>query len=126
MLLKIVLNYLILLIYGGVVGLYNIGDGVFYFILPVLLIFLSLFNCYHCNKWQTVLILHIHLLIATIFCVSLEGYLYCNYVSDDAETHMLIMFMFMVGTAMVAGLGAIATWIRYSQTKKQENSIQKS
>lgn len=115
MIFKIVLNYLILLVYGIVVGL---RGGAIYFVLPVILIFLSWLN-YHCsNKWQMVLILHIHLLISTVLGVFLEGYLYCNYVHDDAETRILILLMLMVGSGLVVALGTLTTWIKYSLTKK--------
>lgn len=111
MIFKIILEYSVILIYSVITGF---KGGVIYFILPVILIFLSWINYHFSNKWQTVLILHIHLLISTVLGVFLEGYLYCNYVCDDAETRMLIMLMLMVGPGLVIGLGVLTTWFKYS------------
>lgn len=119
MILKIAWNYLILLIYGLVLGF---RGGWIYFILPVILISLSWFD-YRCSsKWRMVLILHIHLLISTILGTFFGGYLYCNYVYDDAETRMLIILMLMVGSSLVIGLGVIAVWLKYFFAKKREKA----
>ena len=118
---KTILNYLLLLICAAVVFAAAVvfrGNGFIYLIVPVLQILLSWFNCHYSNKWQMVLILHIHLLISTVLGVFLEGYLYCNYVYDDAETRILILLMLMVGSGLVVALGTLTTWIKYSLTKK--------
>lgn len=54
-----------------------------------------------------------------ILSISLAGYLFLKYVSDDAESIMLLMLLYMVGVALVVGLGILATWIKYSSTNKQ-------
>ncbi|MCM1219425.1 MAG: hypothetical protein NC548_33515 [Lachnospiraceae bacterium] len=113
--LRIALTYLILLVYSVINGF---RGGVVYFLFPIVLLLLSWLNFYRCAQWRTVLILHIHLLAASVLGISLAYFLFCTYVSDDAETHMLFMLMYMVGVAMVVGLGAITTGIRYFSAKK--------
>ncbi len=115
MILKVVLNYLILLIYGVVLGF---RGGVIDFILPVILMFLSWINYHRSDKWQTVLILHIHLMISTVLGIFLGGYLFTKYISNDAETYMILMLMLMVGMVMVVGLGILTILIKYHSTKK--------
>lgn len=118
MILKVVLNYLILLIYGVVLGVGRDENGETILILPIILIFLSWLNYYRSDKWKTVLILHVHLMISTVLGISLGGYLFTKYISNDAETYMILMLLYMVGAVMVAGLGILTTFIKYHSTKK--------
>lgn len=112
---KIFSNYLILLI--CIVGFH--GGAITTFILPILQIYLSWYN-YHCsNKWKTVLILEIHLLISTVLGLCLEGYLYLKYISDDVESHLVFDVILIIGIILVLGLGIITTLAKYFSTKNR-------
>lgn len=112
--LKILLNYLILLI-CVVVGFKS--NGALYYILPVLQIFLSWLNCHYSNKWQMVLVLEIHLLIATVLGLLLAGRLYLKYVSSDAESMIVLQLVIISGVVFILILGIIATLFKYFSTK---------
>lgn len=102
-------NYLILLI--CVVGFR--GGSPLTLMFPVLQVCLSWFNYSNSEKWQTVLMLEIHLLISTVLGLYLEGYLYLKYVYYDAEGVVVFYAGLMIGTVFVFVLGVITTLIKY-------------
>ena len=112
---KILPNYLVLLI--CVVGFHS---GVWIdFILPVLQIILSCFNYGHSDRWQTVLILELHLLVSTVVGIYLQVYLYLKYVSDDAESVLVVRELIKIGTVLVLCLGIITTVIKCIAARKK-------
>lgn len=88
------------------------------FILPVLQIIISWVNYHYNRKWQTVLILQIHLLVSTALGLFLEGYLYLRYISNDAESVIIFQGICKIGSILVFGLGALVTLIKYLSTRK--------
>lgn len=116
MIFKVLVNYLILLY--CVVGFP--GGGMIILMLPVLQIFLSCFNYNHSNKWQTVLMLEIHLLVSTVLGIYLEGYLYLKYISDDAESVLLLREFIRIGAVLVLCMGIITTVIKYISIRMSE------
>lgn len=112
---KILLNYLILFI--CVAGFR--GGGVLVLILPVLQICLSGFNYCNGEKWQTVLMLEVHLLISTILGLYLEGFLYLRYISDDVESILVFQTILTIGAVLVFGLGVITTLLKYLLTRNR-------
>ncbi len=114
-------NYLILFI--CVAGFR--GGGVLALILPVLQIYLSGFNYCNGKKWQTVLLLEVHLLISTVLGLYLEGYLYLKYISNDVESVLVFQTILRIGAVLVFGLGAITTLLKYLLTKKRTQTGEK-
>ena len=112
---KILLNYLILLFCVAGFG----GGAIITFILPVLQIFLSWFNYSYSHKWQTVLMLEIHLLISTAAGLFLEGYLFLKYISDDAESVLVFREINKIGLVLVLGLGTITTLLKFFSTRNK-------
>lgn len=116
MILKTILNYLLLPICTAVIfaaAFLFRGNGMICLIIPVLQILLSWFN-YRCSKkWQMVLILEIHLLIATIAGFSLGGYLYLKYISGDSDSMMLFMLDVIVGAVVVLMMGLFVVLLKY-------------
>ncbi len=124
MLLKILWNYSILLLCMIGFG----GGAVMDLVLPVFQLFLSWFNYHYSKKWQTVLMLELHLLISTVLGLYVEGYLYLRYISNDAESVLIFQEILKIGTVLVCGMGIITTALKYfstrraSSAKKQDNS----
>ena len=115
MFLKILLNYFILLL--CVAGFR--GGGLTALILPVIQVCLCWFHYSHSKKWQTVLTLEVHLLIATVLGLYLEGYLYLKYVSDDVESVLVFREILKIGAVLVFCLGVITTSLKYLVTKNR-------
>lgn len=111
--LHILLNYLILLI--CVVGF--AGGAVMNLTLPVFQIGLSFLNYHYSQKWQTVLMLQVHLLISTVLGLFCDGYLYFRYISNDAETILVSREMLKIGFVLVCGLGILTTLLKYLSIK---------
>ncbi len=116
--LYILLNYLILLI--CVVGFS--GGAITDLTLPVFQLGLSCFNYQHSQKWQTVLMLQVHLLISTVLGLYFDGYLYYRYISDDAETILVSREILKIGFFLVCGLGIITTLLKYFSTKGKKQA----
>lgn len=115
---NVALNYLILVI--CVMGFS--GGAITALILPVLQIALSCFNYSRSKKWQTVLVLEIHLLISTVMGLFLEGYLYLKYISDDAESVLVLYEIIRIGAVLVFSLGIITTLLKFIQQKVREKN----
>lgn len=111
--LKILWNYSILLL--CVAGFS--GGGVTALVLPVFQLCLSCFNYYYSKKWQTVLMLEVHLLISTVLGLYLEGYLYLTYISGDAESVLVLQEFLKIGTFLVCGMGIMTTVLKYFSTR---------
>lgn len=114
---NILSNYVILVI--CVAGFRGGGNTIF--ILPVLQIALSCFHFIRNEKWQSVLMLEVHLLIATAAGIILDGFLYLKFVYYDVEGVIVIMAMLMVGAIFVVILGIVTTllkWIVQRMRKK--------
>lgn len=112
---KILLNYFILFFcVGGFRGGASLD-----LILPVLQVYLSCVNYCNSKKWQTVLMLEVHLLISTVLGLYLEGYLYLEYVSNDAESVLVFQTILKIGAVFVFGLGVITTLFKYFLTRKR-------
>lgn len=88
-------------------------------ILPVLQICLSWFNYCNSKKWQTVLMLEVHLLISTVLGIYFEECLYLRYISDDAESVLVFQEILKIGIVLVFGLGIITTLLKYLLTKNR-------
>lgn len=116
--LYILLNYLILLI--CVVGFSS--GAITDLTLPVFQLGLSCFNYQHSQKWQTVLMLQVHLLISTVLGLYFDGYLYYRYISDDAETILVSREILKIGFFLVCGLGIITTLLKYFSTKGKKQA----
>lgn len=118
---KVLINYSIFLI--CVVGFP--AGGVLYLMLPMIQIGISAINYRNSEKWQTVLMLQIHLLISTILGIYFEGYLFLKYISNDAESFLIIAVVMKIGVILVCILGIITTLIKYISIKinarKQKN-----
>lgn len=113
--LKISVNYIILFI--CIAGF--AGGGMLALILPVFQIGLSWFNYHYSKKWQTVLLLEVHLLISTVIGLCFEGYLYLRYISEDAESVLVFEEIRKIGTAFVCGMAIITTFFKYLSAKRQ-------
>ena len=90
------------------------------FMLPLIQIILSCFNYQNSSRWQTVLLLEIHLLVSTVVGIYLQGYLYLKYVSDDAESVLVIQEFIEIGAVLVLCLGIITTLIKFIAIKMKE------
>lgn len=112
---RILSNYLILCI--CVVGFS--GGGWIAFMLPLLQICLSWFNYEHSDKWQTALMLQVHLFISTVAGLFLEGYLFLKYISNDAESILLFHEIIRIGAVLVFSLGIVTTLMKYITTRKR-------
>lgn len=88
--------------------------------LPLIQIILSCFNYQNSSRWQTVLLLEIHLLVSTVVGIYLQGYLYLKYVSDDAESVLVIQEFIEIGAVLVLCLGIITTLIKFIAIKMKE------
>ncbi len=86
-------------------------------VLPVFQLCLSWFHYHSCKKWQTVLMLELHLLVSTALGLYLEGYLYLKYISNDAESVLVFQELLKIGTALVFGMGIITTVMKYFSTR---------
>lgn len=113
MILKILMNYFIILI--CVAGFR--GGVLTALILPGVQVCLCCFHYSHSKRWQTVLMLEVHLLIATVLGLYLEGCLYLKYVSDDVESVLVFREILKIGAVLVSGLGVITTSLKYLLTK---------
>ncbi len=110
---EILSNYLILFI--CVAGFR--GGATLTLLFPALQVCLSWLHYSNSEKWQTVLMLEIHLLISTVLGLYLEGYLYLKYVYYDAEGVMVFYAVLTIGTILVFGLGVITTFTKYLSIK---------
>lgn len=120
------LNYMILFVCGAAVLLAALvfeGNGIIYLTVPVLQILLSWLNCRFSSRWQTVLILETHLLIATAVGFFLGGLIYLKFVSDDSDSRILLQFAVLVGAGMVFVMGLITTLYKYFKMKKTPKTI---
>lgn len=106
---NILSNYVILLI--CVAGYRGGGNTVF--ILPILQIALSCFHFIRNKKWQSVLMLEIHLLIATAAGIVLDGFLYLKFVYYDVEGVIVFWASLMVGVIFVVILGIVTTLLKW-------------
>lgn len=119
------LNYLLLFVCGAAVlsaALIFEGNGLIYLIIPVLQILLSRSNYRFSSRWQTALLLEIHLLIATVAGFFLGGLIYLKFVSDDSDSRILLLFVIYVGVIMVFVMGLITTLLKYFKVKKDTKS----
>lgn len=112
---NILINYsiLIMCILGFASG------GILALILPVFQLWLT---CYHYQnnfRWQTVLWLEIHLLLSTMLGIYMLGYLYLRYISNDAESVLVLVVIWRIGAALVCGMGIIATLCKFLANKFQ-------
>lgn len=116
MIFKILFNYLIFVI---CVAGFN-GGAVLALILPLLQISLSWLNYCSSKRWQTVLMLQVHLLISTVMGLCLEGYLYLKYISNDGESIIIFHVFNKIGAVLVLTLGIITTLLKYVTTRRRK------
>lgn len=118
---KILLNYSILFL--CVVG-FNFGD-VLTFLLPMIQIGLSIINYLNSEKWQTVLMLEIHLLISTILGIYFMGYLFLAFISGDELSAAIFKLIMLVGIILVCIMGIITTLIKFISIKSRERNMRR-
>lgn len=115
MIIEILINYSLLLI--CIAGF--AGGGVLALFLPVIQLVLSCYNYQNGKSWQTVFMLQFHLLLATALGLYSEGYLYLKYISNDAESVLVLWEIWKIGTAFVCGVGILTTLLKYFFSKKE-------
>lgn len=112
LILKILLNYLVLLI----CIIDHIVFGVF-LILPIVQMCISIFNCISSKKWQTVLMLEVNLWISTVLGLSLNKYLFLKYTVNDEISAAMLSAMVMIGAVLVFFMAIVTTLTKYFSTK---------
>lgn len=117
MFLKIFFNYSIIMI--CIAGF--AGGGVLLLFLPVIQLVLSCYNYQNGKSWQTVFMLQFHLLLATALGIYSEGYLYLRYISNDAESVLVLREIWKIETAFVCGVGIQTTLFKYFFSKKEKD-----
>ena len=118
MIIKLLLNYLILVL-CAVLGFRVAGViPFFYLILPVLQIGLSRVNYRYNHKWQTVLLLELNLLVSTAAGIFLIGQSFYKHVSDDYDSHIIMLLRIMVNAALALILCAVTTLRKYIKNRK--------
>jgi len=122
--LPVLSNYLILFL--CIVGFG--GGAVTALALPLFQLGLSCSNYHYSIKWQTVLMLQVHLLLSTVVGLYLEGYLYLRYISGYTESVLVFQELLKIGSVLVCGLGVLTTILKYFSIKdaarKQNRTIQ--
>lgn len=110
------LNYMLLFVCGAVVLLAPLAferNGLVYLIIPVLQILVSRSNFRFSSRWQTVILLELHLLVATVAGFFLGGFLYLKLISNDSDSGILLLFAVAVGVLTVFVMGLITTLLKY-------------
>ncbi len=109
---KILLNYSILLV--CVVGF---STGIYVLILPIIQICISIFNYNNSKKWQTLLMLEVHLWISTVLGLFLGKYLFLKYISNDEASVFILEGIVRIGAIWVFIMGIITTLSKYISIK---------
>lgn len=115
---KILLNYSVFV--ACILDHFVCPGVILVFYLIPMLIGLSIINYLNGEKWQSVLMLEIHLLIATVLGIACEAFLFLTFVVDDEMSVVIFEFAVLLGAILVFIMGIITTLIKFISIKRRE------